>query len=85
MSSIPEILNRLKLSGKLEANDFPHGPAVLTMRDGSHFCWFDAFYINDNTVGHVPTITVFTEHYGYHQFERDMVKFWDGPDHPQSI
>lgn len=62
----------------LTADDFPHGPVTVSMDDGSFFCWFGAFFVVDG--GYVY---IFTEHYGYHIFEYEMVIAVKGPIRPK--
>lgn len=59
-------------------HNFPHGPVTVSMQDGSFFCWFDAFVLMDE-----ETLYVFTEHYGYHSFEAEMLNAWNGPREPK--
>jgi len=75
-----EVLKKHLKRTQLEAHDFPHGPVTVTMQDGSFFCWYDAFEISDLVTGWVY---VFTEHYGYHAFESEMVSKVSGPTEPE--
>jgi hypothetical protein len=61
----------------LQADHFPHGPVTVSMQDGSFFCWFGAFYICFE-----ESVFVYTEHYGYHQFEHEMINAFFGPNEP---
>jgi hypothetical protein len=62
----------------LQCEHFPHGPVVVSMQDGSFFCWFDAFVLMDD-----DSVYVFTEHYGYHVFEAELINAWHGPQEPK--
>ncbi len=62
----------------LEHTHFPHGPVTVSMQDGSFFCWYDAFFLRD-----IDNLYVFTEHYGYHVFEKDIIQNANGPDEPK--
>lgn len=75
-----EILKKHFNITQLWASEFPIGPVTITMRDGSFFCWYDAFYVADKDTG---VVYVFTEHYGYHDFEGELTVRSNGPMKPK--
>lgn len=75
-----DFLKPLKFKFKrnlLEASDFPRGPVTVTLRDGCFFCWYNAFWIH-----YGESLYVYTEHYGCHIFDDDILLLCGGPDKP---
>lgn len=75
-----EVLKKHLKTTQLFAYDFPLGPVTLTLRDGSFFCWYNALILPDKKLG---AVYVFTEHYGYHEFDGEAVVWYSGPMKPK--
>jgi hypothetical protein len=75
-----DILTKHLKRTQLFADDFPHGPVRIRMIEGSQFRWFDAFMIEDKEK---EKTYVFTEHYGYHAFDSDLITKASGPTKPK--